>query len=513
MNFKKLLIGCFVTLIGIGACQSDLDQYRVDPSNMTDEQFWAEGKTSNGLRVLSTIYTNVVGWRMYGRRFSTTFPVLVNDAEVYQSGQPHWFQFESHTYLPSNKEVVGLWQDLYKTVSYCNDLINHHDAMTPTDEFPQEVINDWVGQAHFMRALCYYHLLNLWSEDYPSRNPEARGVPILTKVPENYDEYFAARASVSEGYMQMEQDFLKSIELMIDSPKNTGNQVGMVNRYASYGFLAQVYLGWGKYDEAIEALKMIVDSGIYELNPVISMAYDGDHEYSKEAIMEWEYNDTGFGLHAFNSTYSLVPLYFLSISPHGARANFKVPNTVMERFGDDPRMPYSVLQAGEEVPLLSGGTGVVNDNHTRKFVSTTEPFKHSQQESSTVNICALRLSHVYMMLAEAYNAKGQDGLAQEYLNKIRRRAYGQDPDTPDPSIDLNLSGNELRDEIREDSWREFYHEFNRWYDINRWGITKQELEKMAPEGSDFVYYDHMKYWPLPPKEIENNHNLKQNAGY
>ncbi|WP_421872683.1 RagB/SusD family nutrient uptake outer membrane protein [Marinoscillum sp.] len=102
------------------------------------------------------------------------------------------------------------------------------------------------------------------------------------------------------------------------------------------------------------------------------------------------------------------------------------------------------------------------------------------------------------------------------MNKVRRRAYGYDPETAEPSVDYNLAGIQLRDSIREERFRELFAEGHRWYDIVRWGIVEEEVMKY----NDFrvtqgmiIYDDKDYYYPVPIQEIDNNPNMTPSTGY
>ena len=56
--------------------------------------------------------------------------------------------------------------------------------------------------------------------------------------------------------------------------------------------------------------------------------------------------------------------------------------------------------------------------------------------SSGINYSYMRISHVYLMLAEVYAALGDEGNAKIYLGKVHNRAF---PDGTDPNFDQYIS--------------------------------------------------------------------------
>jgi hypothetical protein len=128
----------------------------------------------------------------------------------------------------------------------------------------------------------------------------------------------------------------------------------------------------------------------------------------------------------------------------------------------------------------------------------------------------MRLADVYLMYAEVMNALGEDLIAAEYMNKVRRRAYGFSPDSPQETVDYNVVGIQLRDSIREERFRELFAEGHRWYDIVRWKIVEEEVKKynvMRVTQGEIIYNDKDYYYPVPLAEVDNNTSIIPSTGY
>ena len=103
------------------------------------------------------------------------------------------------------------------------------------------------------------------------------------------------------------------------------------------------------------------------------------------------------------------------------------------------------------------------------------------------------------MAAEAYNRGGiDDGLAQEFLNQVRRRAFGND------NYDISESGTALTDAIWEERKFELSLEGHRFFDLVRTGRASGLIPGFV-EGKHEVF-------PIPQQEIDIS-GLNQNAGY
>jgi len=142
---------------------------------------------------------------------------------------------------------------------------------------------------------------------------------------------------------------------------------------------------------------------------------------------------------------------------------------------------------------------------------------YSTNRNSGINYILLRMADVYLMYAEVMNNLSNDATASEYMNKVRRRAYGFDPNSNQPTVDYTgLAGTQLRDSIREERFRELFAEGHRWYDIVRWGIVEEEVLKYnvynVTQGK-ILYRDRIYYYPIPLQEVDNNKSVVPSTDY
>lgn len=146
--------------------------------------------------------------------------------------------------------------------------------------------------------------------------------------------------------------------------------------------------------------------------------------------------------------------------------------------------------------------------------------------SNPANIPVVRLADIYLLYAEAI-ADTDPATALEYVNKIHRRAYGENPDTPSPrdylsltaatSAAINNSDDILaNDVIKYERWAELFAEGQWWYDIRRWEILENEIKiyKKTRYG-ELIYQGERAYaQPIPQSEIDSyNGSLQQNYNY
>jgi len=117
------------------------------------------------------------------------------------------------------------------------------------------------------------------------------------------------------------------------------------------------------------------------------------------------------------------------------------------------------------------------------------------------------------MYAETVLKLGDANTATEYVNKLRRRAWGE--------TDYNQLGAKGEDltsitmaDLQEERYKELFFENVRWFDLCRWGILQTELAKYPTTRAGVVTYNDKDYYlPMPETELNTNPLLKQSLDY
>jgi hypothetical protein len=133
-----------------------------------------------------------------------------------------------------------------------------------------------------------------------------------------------------------------------------------------------------------------------------------------------------------------------------------------------------------------------------------------------MNNAYIRYAEIFLILAEAENElNGPTSAAYDALNRIRRRAYRQSPDTPSAYDYAGLGKESFREKLQAERWIEFVLEGQRWFDLVRWRKLIQTI-KAETAATDAKHQNvaakHYLY-PIPQKQLDLNPNLKQNWGY
>jgi starch-binding outer membrane protein, SusD/RagB family len=150
-------------------------------------------------------------------------------------------------------------------------------------------------------------------------------------------------------------------------------------------------------------------------------------------------------------------------------------------------------------------------------------------QADGANIYILRLADVFLLYSEACSNSGDNVDALEYLNKVKRRAYGYPYNSPSPvdyaSLTSQTSAAAAGDPVLGNNplyyerWAELFNEGGWWFDICRWhlGASEAAFYKTAMNAaSDPLAFPNQSYaWPIPLNEINANSVIakQQNPGY
>ena len=129
-------------------------------------------------------------------------------------------------------------------------------------------------------------------------------------------------------------------------------------------------------------------------------------------------------------------------------------------------------------------------------------FNSSDKDDAKV----LRLSEIYLLLAEAYYHAGDETNALKYVNIIAQKR--------DPAFAGYAStGPALVDDITNERRKELAYEGNRFFDLNRLGKDVSRGLQYPATALNIPFTDYRRILPIPLVEIDANPNMTQNPGY
>jgi len=347
------------------------------------------------------------------------------------------------------------WDAYWETIYFANTVIEGLKTSTA----PQEVIKTADGEARFLRALAYFHLVRTHGN-----------MPIILDgdTPTGKEQ----RATVLQNYGHIETDLLTAAD-NLPGPDAVDN-FGRISSAAANALLADFYLvwaGWPVKDDskitlARDRAKMVIDLGYYLLMPIDELwLLSGQN--SLESVFSMQFSEVedhrsgwpaGTSFHEARGWSDMYPeLQFFYDFPEGARKDATFYTDIPQRgvrqgqifTQDPPTVPWQESQ--RQHPMY------------KKF-AISENINLGPRTAGYRAFEVIRYAEVLLHFAEAQASLGETAESIEALNQVKRRAAGLPFDAPDASVDVTTAT--VQEIIDEKGW-ELAGEYKRWYDLVR----------------------------------------------
>jgi len=246
----------------------------------------------------------------------------------------------------------------------------------------------------------------------------------------------------------------------------------MLNKTVVQAFLARIYLYNQDYDKAQYYADTVINSGLYELEPLDKVFI----KESKSAI--WQFKPSGNGQNAVEG----VSYTFVSLPPPNAKLSSNLLNS-FENNDKRKQLWTKVVMNSQE------------NAHAYKY-------KQNRPTASSLEYSVvMRLAEMYLIVAEAAAYKNDWDVFNLHINKVRNRSSLSSVNITNIESALNTIIQERR--------VEFFCEFgHRFYDLKRTNKL-QILREVKPS-----WNQNFQLLPLPENELILNPNLlPQNPGY
>ncbi len=393
-------------------------------------------------------------------------------------------------HVPQNDQLTSTWKWLYEGINRANYLVENKDKL----EFSRKA--ELYGEVMFLRAYYYFELVKIFGD-----------VPLFTQSRLTAsDSNTLTRAAKATVYAQIEKDLQDAIAAL-PAAKSTN---GRATSFTAHALLGKVYLYQEKFEEAATILEPLI--GLYTLPSSLQSVFYNSGQNGPESVFEVQHSknsnwfDWGFPQGSEGS---------FAIIHHGPRGyngsvyasgwSFNVPSQDLYDAYDaaDTRRGVAIL----DIVAWAASTGAEYSEgyeHTGYFNHKYIPragLSGAQQELNYgINYRAIRYADVLLMAAEANSRKASpnDSKAQNYLNQVRARAFGNN------SRASSSTGATLTKEIWNERRLELAMEGHRFFDLVRTG----EAAATIP---GFIAGKH-EVFPIPQTEIDIS-GLTQNAGY
>lgn len=502
----KKLINIFLclTLITIISCDSFVE---VEPDGTNaDNSFNSEKEYQDAL---------VGAYDLLQATFWNTLTSLVASDDYAAGGdsfnldQPTLQFIDKMTVSPADEnQLRDIWGLMYAGLNRANYVLENKDK---TDFAGKEEV---IAEAYFLRAYYTFELVKFFG-NVPLKTEDRGGVlriedaRILSE-----DEFTMERiADIPTAYGLIAEDLKEAI------PNLPATQAlpYKATKGAAQALLGKVYLYHGTYDaskfgEAATTLKQVISTDQYSLTTGddYTNMFEIEGENGSEAVFEIQYSSamaaSWTNINGSNGTY--FPKFNGPRSPYNddvfdAGWGFCLPSVELYDLFDDTdvRRDVTFYDLREEQDRYSQGrddTGLFN----RKYMPRLEPKRAgSDPLNYDNNYRAIRYADVLLMAAEAEAQSGGTN-AEDYLNQVRARAYG------DNSKDYTASEGALLDAIYTERRKELAGEGHRFFDLVR--------TKKAAGAIDGFTENKNEIFPIPLIELKlalAEERWGQNPGY
>lgn len=400
---------------------------------------------------------------------------------------PANFQIDEFSIDATNTNVSRDWAYLYSTIGKANEIINNVERV-PDQQLSNTRKSEIKGEASFIRAFMYFHLVRLWG-DVPIQLTEIRTVS-AELLPEIYPIMFPARSPQAEVYAQIIAD----LEYALGTVRVSAPNKGLITKGAVNSVLAKVYAtrepkDWNKVLEHTAA----VIAGGYSLLPEYDMLWNNQNENSAESIFEINYEGT-------NASGNWGASMFMGTD----WKKFNTPSNDLVRAFDQEG---DVIRKNSSI-VFKNVSGLWSDPY---WPSTNFPFINKYRNitsPSPQNYIFIRLADILLLRAEALTETGDLTSAADLVNQVRERV-----DLP-PITETTQDAMRLL--IAKERRLELAFEGHRWFDLKRTGRAIEVISNLQGPGGEPLNYpinENKLWWPIPQSELDNNTKLVQNEGY
>ncbi|MCC6463411.1 MAG: RagB/SusD family nutrient uptake outer membrane protein [Saprospiraceae bacterium] len=486
MQLHKKSIVLLLALIGLlvpNACQKDL----LDPvpkNNLSDATIFAT--PDRFLSLINGIYDQVKNGQFYGGRFVVYGDIraeeFLNETGNGVTGLQTW----NHTVGESANEVNNLWNAAYTAINSCNIFIEGADANRAVLN-NEALANQYIGEARFVRALCYHSLLRMYCRPYADGNGSQPGVPLRVRAeigPGNND---LARSSVADVYAQILED-LNFAEANLAATNGTGLlNVTRAHKNAAIALKTRVYLAMQRYNDVItEANKLVPAAAPYKA--------------ASGVAHELQANVKNVFTTPYTTTESIFSMPFTTADLPG------VQNGLGSYYNPGPRGigDFSLNPAG----IIGDSVHFPGTDARRQFVlihTNNKPYlnKFPTGPEHLDYVPVIRYAEVLLNLAEAEaRTGGVNQRAVDMLNAVHGRSNAGVSFATTDFADANA----LTDALLLERRVEMLGEGFRALDCQRLLAAlpgKSNVAAITPDVSDYI-------WPIPSGELAVNKACVQN---
>lgn len=296
MKSNKLINLILIVLglsFGLTSCFKDLDTIPLDEDEVTSAVVYNDNDSYK--RVLAKLYAGLAvsgqegpagqpdilgideGFSTYLRQYWKAQELSTDEAVVaWNDGNIH--DFHQQDWDANNEFITAMYNRIFYQISLCNEFIRETTDekldSRGTDAALKAEIATYRAEARFLRALSYYHALDMF-----------RNVPFVTEG-DAVGAFFPEQTNAEDLFNYIESE-LKAIENDLMPPQ--ANEYARADQAAAWTLLAklflnsEIYTGKERYADCVTYSEKIINAG-YELEPSYQNLFVADNNKANGVI-------------------------------------------------------------------------------------------------------------------------------------------------------------------------------------------------------------------------------------
>lgn len=504
------------------------------PGTTSLDDFFTSGMTA--IQTVNACYTPLA-WEYNSTYCSEWFIGDIASDDALKGGQntsdmADAYDIENFKTNANNTMLLDFYRAQYQGIQRCNLALDKVPDAPIDEDLTEERRDCLLGEAYFLRAYYYFRLVRIFG-----------GVPYIDKVIDSSDNWQQPRATADYVYGKIIEDLLRAEELLWNRSEYATTDLGRITKGTAQAMLLKTYLYMHDYPNAITWGKTFIDeqytTGEYSLAVNYADNFTLAGENNSESVFEIQYMEDptsdygeGFGFTRGTFTTILTRSRGASLGSNAGWGFNHPTQNLYDEFevftdaagnetGHDPRRDWTIIEpegADVEADAMLNylGSSAYTNYKTAYRDDSGNYIALSHATRSPLNYKLIRLSDVMLMYAEALVEGGGDtGTAETMLNNVRTRVG--------MPIYPNYGYTDLRSAIRHERRVELAMEGHRWFDLCRWGIAYEVMDRdngsygstetaeARAEMASFIKGKH-ELFPIPAEEINLN-PMEQNPGY
>jgi hypothetical protein len=367
------------------------------------------------LQNIRSLYANTKGGAFYAGRYIVYGDIrgedFINETGNLVTGADVWSLNPQGT---STNSVINLWSQAYYTINLCNVSLEGIAAKGPS-VVGATLTNNYLGEARFIRALCYYSLLQLYARPFADGAGNKPGLPLRLTAIKGPGSSDLARSTVAQVYAQIITDLNFAETNLPLANASAELNTTRAHRNTAIALKTRVYLSMQDYPNVIVEANKIVTAGT---TPPFTAATGVAHALQPNIATIYA---------TFNTTESILSFPMTAAAGDNPGTQNQLGFYFVRNATNPGSAEYSLNTAGivgdlVGWPATDARRGLIFTNITngKRFVN-----KYPLPSPFLDYPPVIRYSEVLLNLAEALartNAATADPRGLALLNAVRRRS-------------------------------------------------------------------------------------------